>query len=484
MVRRWVWLSVTAGCSAPAAGGVPSASNAKPCPATPDVLGHCLYIATVGCMQSKFDLPGDGLGKTRRVVLAFSMCLAGTVMATPCRPGVYGDSAEAFVVIGGAVPAPASGQRYLFLDGRRGTTASAASGVACERDVAMVILPDGSTRPWPRVETREVDATFTSAATELAGRLVEPAGPADPKRPLVVMVHGSEKAAAIGSVYAYMLAAQGISAFVYDKRGTGASGGDYTQNFELLADDAAAAIRQARQMAAGRFGRAGFFGGSQGGWVAPLAATRSPADFVAVGFGLVVSPIEEDREQLLDEARQLKLAAPAVKQVEQLSKATATLLRSHFVHGFDALARVRRDIGPAPWAAKIKGEHSGDMLRMSDADLRRIGRARFDNLELLWDHDAAAVLRRLRVPLLWVLAAEDREAPIGATQAILSRLIAAGKPVAAYTFPDTDHGMFEFRVNADGSRTGTRITEGYLRLLGDWMKGDVGDRYGRAVRLR
>lgn len=405
-------------------------------------------------------------------------------MAAPCRPGVYGEGPEAFVVVGGPVPAPASGQRYLFRDGRRGATGAPGSPVTCDADVATVALPQAGVRSWPRNDTRETDATFVSNATELAGRLIEPAGAPDPRRPLAVLVHGSEKTAAIGSVYAYMLAAQGVSVFVYDKRGTGASGGDYTQNFELLADDAAAALQQARQMAAGRFGRAGFFGGSQGGWVAPLAATRSPADFVAVGFGLVVSPIEEDRQQLLDEARQMKLGATAVAQVERLSRATGVLVRSHFTRGYEGLARVRREIGKAPWAAKIKGEYSGDMLRMSDADLRRIGRARFDNLELIWDYDAPSTLERLRVPLLWVLAGEDREAPIEATRAILSRLVAAGKPIDAYVFPDTDHGMVEYRVNPDGSRTPTRITDGYLRLLADWMKAGVGGDYGRAVRLR
>lgn len=404
--------------------------------------------------------------------------------ATPCQPGVYGEDREAFVVIGSAVPPPGSGQRYLFRDGRRGSTGAAGSPVACDADVATVTLPGGEVRRWPRSATRETDTSFVSAATRLEGRLVEPSGEADAKRPLVVMVHGSEKTAAIGSVYAYMLAAQGVCAFVYDKRGTGASSGDYTQNFELLADDAAAALRAARRLAVGRFGRAGFFGGSQGGWVAPLASTRSPADFVAVGFGLVVSPTEEDREQLLDEARAMKLGAAEVAQVERLARATATLVRSHFTQGYEALAKVRRDIGQAPWAATIRGEYSGDMLRMSDADLRRIGRARFDNLELLWDHDAAAVLRRMKVPLLWVLAQEDREAPISTTRAMLLKLIAEGRPIDAYVFPDTDHGMVEFRVNADGSRTPTRITDGYLKLLADWIHGDVHGTYGRASALR
>ena len=400
-----------------------------------------------------------------------------------CTPGVYGSDPDTLVVLGGSAPAPASGQRYLFRDGRRGSTGGPGSIVACVGDVVTITSPEGRSLRVVRAATRETDATFESAATTLTGRLIEPAGAVDPTRPLVVMVHGSEKTPAIGSVYAYMLAAQGVSVFVYDKRGTGASGGDYTQNFELLADDAAAALRQARRLAAGRFGRAGFFGGSQGGWVAPLAATRAPADFVAVGFGLVVSPVEEDREQLLDEARRMHLDASAIAQVERLSVATGTLVRSHFARGYEQLAQVRRDVRGAPWAATIEGEYSGDMLRMCDADLRRIGRARFDNLELIWDYDAASTLRRLRMPLLWVLAGEDREAPIEKTTTMLKNLIAGGKAINAYVFPHTDHGMVEFQAGLDGARTATRITDGYLKLLADWIKHDVHGAYGRATGI-
>lgn len=421
---------------------------------------------------------------TRSLFLLLVGAVTPAVAAADCRPGVYGAGTDAFVVIGAPVPAPALGQRYLFRDGRRGSTGAPSSPVICADDVVNFKLPNGTSQRWPRLDTRETDASFNSDATPLAGRLIEPAGPVDPNRPLVVLVHGSEKTAAIGSVYAYMLAAQGVAAFVYDKRGTGASGGDYTQNFELLADDAAAALGQAQRMAAGRFGRSGFFGGSQGGWVAPLAATRAPADFVAIGFGLVVSPIEEDREQLLDEAGRMRLNATALAQLQRLSDATAALVRSHFATGYENLAKVRREIGNAQWATTIEGEYSGDMLRMADADLRRIGRARFDNLELIWDYDAASALGKLKVPLLWVLAGEDREAPIAATRAMLSKLSATGKPIDLYLFPDTDHGMVEYRANADGTRTPTRITDGYLKLLADWIKGNVRGPYGRAVKLR
>jgi len=402
-----------------------------------------------------------------------------------CQRGVYGVDADNFVVLGPAAMAPATGQRYLLRDGRRGSTGDASSPFACDTDVVTYKPAQGPEQRWPRRATRETATTFSSVASTLAGQLIEPADAdaAGAKPPLVVMVHGSEKTSPLSGIYAYMMAAQGISVFVYDKRGTGASEGDYTQNFELLADDAAAALGEARRLAAGRYGRAGFFGGSQGGWVAPLAATKVPADFVAVGFGLVVSPIEEDREQLLDEAKEMGLDKAATAQVQALSRATALLVRSHFATGYAELAKVRTAVGKAPWAAKIKGEYSGDMLRMSEADLKRIGRARFDNVGLIWDYDAVAALKRLHAPLLWVLAGEDREAPIAQTQKALDALSKAGQRLDAYVFPNTDHGIFEFRTNPDGSRTVTRIADGYLKLLGDWIKGRADGPYGNSVKL-
>jgi pimeloyl-ACP methyl ester carboxylesterase len=405
-------------------------------------------------------------------------CLSAPALAqTSCQPGTYAAPDGDFVVLVPLPSIPAPGLRYLFRDGRRGATSDATAPLACSNDGVMI---GGAT--WKRIVFRETPATFNSVGTKLSGVLIEPPT-ADPKRPLVVMVHGSERNSPIGGVYGYAMAAQGISVFLYDKRGTGASEGEYTQNFELLAADAAHALDQARSMTQGRVGRAGFFGGSQGGWVAPRAATLTKADFVAVGFGLVASPIEEDREQLVSEVRAAGLGDDAVGLVNRLSAATSKLLLSNFAAGYDDLGAVRRDMAGKPWAATIAGEHSGAMLRMSNDELRRVGRARFDNLELIWDYDALAALKKLDAPLLWVLAGEDREAPIETTRGALLGLAKDGKPVDVYLFPDTDHGMFEYRTNADGSRSGTRITDGYLKLLGDWIKGTARGPYGRAEHL-
>lgn len=398
----------------------------------------------------------------------------------PCAPGAYGIPGE-FVVI--SQSKAGAGWRYVFLDGRRGDASAVSGPVSCAGSSVVVRRDGNASETWQPMSFRSTDAEFSSDGTQLKGQLVEPVTPSDGSRPLVVLVHGSEKTAAIGGQLPYVFAAQGIAVFVYDKRGTGASGGDYTQNFELLADDAAAALTTARSIAKGRYDRAGFYGGSQGGWVAPLAATRSRADFVAVGFGLVVSPIEEDHEQLQQEGRAAGLDAKGMADVDRLSNATAALVSSHFESGFEWLETVRREVAATPWAAGIEGEYSGDIMRMNDADLHRVGRARFDALGLIWNYDALAALRRLKVPLLWVLAGEDREAPIADTRAALSRLITEHRRVDAFVFPETDHGMMEFTVTPHGQRMTTRVTDGYFRLVADWIKGRPSGRYGRAERI-
>lgn len=63
-------------------------------------------------------------------------------------------------------------------------------------------------------------------------------------------------------------------------------------------------MREARRLAGSRLSRIGYQGGSQGGWVAPIAANRAPVDFVIVCYGLAVSVIDEDQEEVEIEIRE------------------------------------------------------------------------------------------------------------------------------------------------------------------------------------
>ncbi len=423
-----------------------------------------------------------------RLAALFAAPLAAALMAglspsawAACEAGVYVGSDRDRLVL--PVPAePRGSQRYVFLDGRRGAVDAPQAPVKCEPGAVQVLQADGRWQRWPHLAVTQAATRFKSHGTELAGMLLQPADAAA-QAPLVVLVHGSEKTATLGSAYPYLLAAQGLAVFAYDKRGTGESQGFYTQNFELLADDAVAAAAEARRLSGRDRQRLGFAGFSQGGWVAPLAAQRSKADFVVVGFGLVLSPLEEDREQVLSELRHAGADAATLDQAREVTEATGAIVASHFTQGFDTLQALKRRYGSLPWWRRIEGEFTGQVLRTDEATLRRVGVALIDPVNVLWNYDNAALLKQLEAPLLWVVAGEDREAPPEVTRERLLALKRAGKPVALYQFPDTDHGMFEFEQQADGQRRTTRVTEGYYRLLGDWIHGRLAPPYGRGERL-
>ena len=108
------------------------------------------------------------------------------------------------------------------------------------------------------------------------------------KVPVVVLVHGSEHDSAL-DFYALqrMFPAQGIGAFVYDKRGTGASGGTYTQDFERARRRCGECDeRSAQACGRARWVASAIRAAAQGGWVVPLAVNRAPVDFAIISFGL------------------------------------------------------------------------------------------------------------------------------------------------------------------------------------------------------
>src|SRR5690606_36340232 len=126
----------------------------------------------------------------------------------------------------------------------------------------------------------------------------------------------------------YLLPAQGVAAFVYDKRGTGGSAGEYTQDFHALAGDAVAALAEARRLHPAGFSAAGFVGASQGGWVAPLARSRSDAVFVAALHGLAESTLAENGEQVLNVLRAKGHGDDVLVQAREATEATARLIAS------------------------------------------------------------------------------------------------------------------------------------------------------------
>lgn len=319
------------------------------------------------------------------------------------------------------------------------------------------------------------ETRFDVSGATLAGRLVLP--PGQGKVPIVVLVHGAEHDSARDR-YALqrLFPSEGIGAFVYDKRGTGGSSGRYTQDFLMLADDAIAALHEARRLAGARAGRMGYQGGSQGGWVAPLAAKIEPADFVIVSFGLAVPPIEEDRAAIVLDMTRHGYGPDIVKKAMEVADATSEVLLSNFREGYDKVALVKQRYGAEPWFKHIHGNVSFFILEKPEAEVRDVGPTFLPGTA--FDYDPMPVLRNLRTRQLWILGREDIDAPSAETARRLQTLANAGSPISMAVFPHAEHGMYEFEVAPDGTRLSTRQPAGYFPMMRDFINDDLKDRYG------
>ena len=311
--------------------------------------------------------------------------------------------------------------------------------------------------------------------TRLVGRLILPEGNA--KVPIVVLIHGSEHdSARIDDHMQRQLPAEGVGAFVYDKRGTGGSDGTYTQDYSVLANDAVAAVKEARALAGARAGRVGFRGGSQGGWVAPLAATRTKVDFVMIGYGLAISPLEEDREAVALQLRLKGYDQATIDKAWEISDAIGLILSSELTQGYEQLDAARNKYRNEPWYKDVRGDFSYLVLPYSADEIREKGKAFMFHTP--WHYDSMAVLRKLKTPQLWMLGEDDIDAPSGETLRRLKSLQDEGMPITTALFPHAEHGMTEFELQADGSRLSTRYSEGYMRMTIDYALGQWHAPYG------
>jgi dienelactone hydrolase len=323
------------------------------------------------------------------------------------------------------------------------------------------------------------ETTFQGAGVTLAGRLVMPKG--KDRVPIVVLVHGSDRGSALegGGAFALqrLFPSAGVGAFVYDKRGTGASGGKYTHDYLTLADDAIAAMREAKRLAGARAQRIGYLGTSEGGWVAPLAAKIEAVDFVLVAYGLAISPLDEDRSCLALDLTRRGYGADAVAKAMEIADATSIVLLSDFREGYDQVEAVRRKYEKEAWFPLLHGNVSFLILQRSPAELKELGPTLFPGL--LLQYDPMPVLRNLRTPQLWVLGKDDIDAPSAETAARLKALAASGSPITTAVFPGAQHGMYEYEVASDGTRLSTRQPEGYFRMMVDFIRdGRLHGQYG------
>ena len=202
-------------------------------------------------------------------------------------------------------------------------------------------------------------------------------------------------------------------------------------------------------------------------------------DFVIVCFGLAVSVIDEDQQEVEIEMREKGHSSTDIASALEVARAAESLFASGFTEGFGEFDIVRAKYKDAPWYKDLHGNYTHFFLPYSESQLREIGP------KFLWGtpfhYDPMPTLRSDTTPQLWILGGEDYEAPSAETSRRIKSLIAEGLPFTLALYPNAEHGMTLFEISApSGERLSTRYAQGYFSMIRDYacdgkLKGAYGD---------
>jgi pimeloyl-ACP methyl ester carboxylesterase len=289
--------------------------------------------------------------------------------------------------------------------------------------LSLVFLPAASVQAAtshsltvpPGLTTVEVRFQGSGGLT-MHGTIVEPKH-APTGRPGIVLVSGSGPGLRTKLLpEATAFAQQGLSILIYDKRSVGYS--TFQRDYSQLADDALAAVQTLRAHPGVDPRKVGIWGLSEGGWVAPLAASRS----ASIAFVIVVG-------------------ANAMEPLRQETWAVD-----------DSLHRV----GAA-----------GALLDRSVPTMFRLVAATGAFPEAYYN--ATAVLSHVRQPLLGMWGSDDRSTAPGENSSLFALALQQGGNTH-YTFRFFKGANHDIRVSRDGGVTSLpELAPGYAQLVGAFV---------------
>lgn len=246
--------------------------------------------------------------------------------------------------------------------------------------------------------------------------------------------------------FAEQLAERGCAVLLPDKRGVGESEGDWrTAGFEELAADAVASLGALRAHPRVQNSKVGLLGLSQGGHIAPLAATKTNgAAFVIDAVGSLV-PMEEQLYHELENAyKEHGLDAETIAYLQEFARASFDYLRGE-EGAWERYIELHREIGAGPLAGAVESWPD----TRDDAYWTFWGKI-FDFDPLPFWHELA-VERDIPCLVLFGERDEYENVPVQASQARAARLL-EDVDFSLRVYPESGHGLFEpgtHRLRAD-----------------------------------
>ena len=322
--------------------------------------------------------------------------------------------------------------------------------------------------------TVEKDVSFKNGDVRLVGDLTLPKTPGP--HPAVILIHGC-----CGSVptrdfgyWSSYLAHHGIAVFAYDRRGGGASGGDFNSaTYEDVAGDVVAGFDMLTHRADIDAKHIGVFGMSNGGYVAPLAVALSGGRiaFVVVRSGSARRVGDNIDYEVGNDLRGHGFDPSSVRRGVELRRRVTDFVIDRpviTVAAWDSLRAEVRAVRGEPW---FQWSRTIWVLYATPADS---GGARFINsLRRSWAYDPIPLWRQVKVPVYIMLGGLDRSVPTEeSARAFRNVFRESGNPDATVrVYPRGNHGLLEAHTGFDDeARHLSYYLPGFQESVVSWIR--------------
>lgn len=295
----------------------------------------------------------------------------------------------------------------------------------------------------------EEDVSFTNGGVTLSGTLVLP--PAKGPSPAVVLINGSGPSVRSDlRVFADYFALNGVAALIYDKRGCGRSTGNWRKSgFDDLAGDALAGLELLKNRPDINPHQIGLWGISQGGWLVPLAASRSKdVAFIIAVSGPGITPEAQGAYCVQHWMKAAGYSEADLREALALYRLDSRYMRTG--GDWHEVEAARKADQTRPW---YNACHYLD----NDAS----GADKF--WQLIWDYDPVPALREVHCPVLAIFGELDPLVPPKQSADICKTALteAGNHDVVIKIFPHADHSITDPRTGA--------LLPGYVTLERNWL---------------
>ena len=273
------------------------------------------------------------------------------------------------------------------------------------------------------------DVTFRNGPVTLSGTLCIPHSPGRHAAVVLLQGSGGETRWGTNRFIADRFARGGIAALVYDKRGSGASTGDWKMSsYDDLANDAIAGIDLLASRSDIDAKRIGLHGHSEGGIIAPIAAVRAPSKVAFIVAEDTVAGFVRDQDvyRVSHQIRQAGFTDAQVERALDLYKLMIEVLRG---------AKSHHEL-----------EVAGQSVRDEDW-YKWLGIPPEDSYLWTWypkvgNLDTLVFWKQVHVPVLLIYGERDQLEPVDESLAkIEASLDSVKTPYAAVIVPNAQHNL-------------------------------------------